>query len=101
TLAEDPLLAPLVRAGPGRRVPGAVDGGELAVRAVLGQQVSVAAARTAAGRLTAAAGEELEEPDAGLTHLFPSPEAVAETDLPGPRTRAETLRTLAAALATG
>ena len=45
-LGADPLLAPLVAAAPGRRVPGAVDGLELAVRAVLGQQVSVAGART-------------------------------------------------------
>ncbi len=60
-LAADPLLAPLVARTPGRRVPGAADGFELAVRAVLGQQVSVAGARTLAGRLTAALGEPLPD----------------------------------------
>src|SRR5947208_264375 len=62
-LAADPLLAPLVAAGPGRRVPGAVDGPELAVRAVLGQQVSVPGARTVAGRLVQGYGEPLDVPD--------------------------------------
>src|SRR3954451_12958211 len=55
-LSADPLLDPLVASAPGRRVPGCVDGGELAVRAVLGQQVSVRGARTIAGRLAAALG---------------------------------------------
>jgi AraC family transcriptional regulator of adaptative response / DNA-3-methyladenine glycosylase II len=58
-LAADPALAPAVRATPGIRMPGAVDGPELVLRALLGQQVSVAAARTAAGRLAAALGTEL------------------------------------------
>ena len=58
-LGADPLIGPLVRAAPGLRVPGSVDGAELAVRAVLGQQVSVAAARTGAGRLVAEHGEAL------------------------------------------
>ena len=58
-LARDPLLAPLVHAAPGLRLPGAVDGAELAIRAVLGQQISVPAARTAAARLTQALGEPL------------------------------------------
>jgi AraC family transcriptional regulator of adaptative response / DNA-3-methyladenine glycosylase II len=104
TLAGDPLLAPLVRGSPGRRVAGAVDGGELAVRAVLGQQVSVPAARTTAGRLTAALGQPLHEPDGGLTHLFPAPESLAEADpasIPAPAARAETLRVLTRMLATG
>ena len=71
-LRDDPLLGPLVLAQPGRRVPGAADGFELAVRAVIGQQVSVAGARTIAGRLVAAAGDAL--PDGGpITHLFPTP----------------------------
>ena len=61
-LGADPLLGPLVRAAPGLRVPGAVDGAELAVRAVLGQQISLAAARTAAGRLVAEHGEALRPP---------------------------------------
>ncbi len=113
-LGGEELLAPLVRAAPGLRVPGAVDGAELAVRAVLGQQVSVAAARTAAGRLVRALGEPLpagwEAPGpAGapstLTHLFPSPAALAaaapETLPGGPARRRATLRALAEALADG
>jgi AraC family transcriptional regulator of adaptative response / DNA-3-methyladenine glycosylase II len=80
-LGADPLLGPLVSAEPGRRVPGAVDGFELAVRAVIGQQVSVPGARTIAGRLVHVAGEAI--PDAthggrGVTHLFPTPEALID-----------------------
>jgi AraC family transcriptional regulator, regulatory protein of adaptative response / DNA-3-methyladenine glycosylase II len=75
-LRPDPLLGPLVAADPGRRVPGATDGFELAVRAVIGQQVSVSGARTIAGRLVIAAGEVLPEPLGGITHLFPSPGAL-------------------------
>jgi AraC family transcriptional regulator, regulatory protein of adaptative response / DNA-3-methyladenine glycosylase II len=103
-LAQDPLLAPLVSAAPGLRVPGTVDGGELAIRAILGQQVSVAAARTAAGRLTEVLGEPLPEPDGALTHLFPAPAAIAAADLaelPGPGSRRATLRVLAGMLADG
>jgi AraC family transcriptional regulator of adaptative response / DNA-3-methyladenine glycosylase II len=103
-LARDALLAPLVRGAPGLRVPGTVEGSELAVRAVLGQQVSVAAARTAAGRLTQLLGEPLSEPDGTLTHLFPSPAAIAAADpalLPGPHSRRATLRALAGRLAEG
>jgi AraC family transcriptional regulator of adaptative response / DNA-3-methyladenine glycosylase II len=104
-LAGDPLLAPLVRAAPGLRLPGAVDGAELAVRAVLGQQISVPAARTAAARLTHALGEPLPAPDGGLTHLFPSPAAIAAAapeELPGgPARRRHTLQTLAGLLAAG
>ncbi|HWM10026.1 MAG TPA: AlkA N-terminal domain-containing protein, partial [Solirubrobacteraceae bacterium] len=62
-LAGDRFLGPLVAARPGLRMPGTVDGGELAVRAVLGQQVSLAAARTLAGRLVAMVGDPLPEPD--------------------------------------
>ena len=105
-LASDPLLAPLVQQAPGRRVPGAVDGAELAVRAVLGQQVSVAGARTLAGRLTAALGEPLAEglADAQLTHAFPTAEAIAAADpaeLPLTRARTHALRTLCGAVADG
>lgn len=103
-LSTDRALAPLVRARPGLRVPGHVDGAELAVRGALGQQVTLAAARTLAGRLVEAAGERL--PDAlcadGLTHLWPTPEAVAAapmTRMPASRSRAIT--SLARALATG
>jgi AraC family transcriptional regulator of adaptative response / DNA-3-methyladenine glycosylase II len=77
-LADDPLLGPLVSANPGRRVPGAADGFELAVRAVIGQQVSVTGARTVAGRLVAAAGDMLPDAADGITHLFPTPGALIE-----------------------
>ncbi|MFG3408740.1 AlkA N-terminal domain-containing protein [Streptomyces sp. NPDC048142] len=101
-LRTDPLLAPLVDAGPGRRVPRTVDGAEFAVRAVLGQQVSTAAARTHAARLVTAHGVPVDDPEGGLTHLFPTPEALAGLDpeaLALPRTRRTTLTTLVAALA--
>jgi AraC family transcriptional regulator of adaptative response / DNA-3-methyladenine glycosylase II len=76
-LRGDPLVGAVVDSDPGRRVPGATDGFELTVRAVIGQQVSVAGARTVAGKLVHAAGETLPEPDGGVTHLFPTPEALA------------------------
>lgn len=101
-LAADPLLAPLVRARPGLRVPGAWEPWELAARAVLGQQVSVKGATTLAGRLTAALGAPL--PGADGWRLFPSPAAVAKADLSRlgvPRARAAALRTLAAAVRDG
>jgi AraC family transcriptional regulator of adaptative response / DNA-3-methyladenine glycosylase II len=105
-LAADPLLAPLVARAPGRRVPGAADGAELAVRAVLGQQVSVAGARTLAGRLTAALGEPLPDAlaDEQLTHAFPTAQALAAADpaeLPLTRARAHALASLCRALADG
>lgn len=102
-LGADPLLAPLVESSPGLRVPGAFDGFELAVRAVLGQQVTVAGARTLAGRLVARAGTPLA-PAAGLTHVFPTAEQVAEADLSGlglTGGRQRTLHALAAAVADG
>jgi len=77
-LRGDPLLGTLVRRDPGRRVPGAADGFELAVRAVIGQQVSVPGARTVAGRLVQAAGEPLPAPLGAVTHLFPTPAALVE-----------------------
>jgi AraC family transcriptional regulator of adaptative response / DNA-3-methyladenine glycosylase II len=103
-LAQDPALAPLVAATPGRRVPRTVDEQELALRAVLGQQVSTAAARTHAGRLVASLGEQIVDPAGGLTSLFPTAGAVSEVDpaslaLPGARIR--TLLGLARALAAG
>lgn len=103
-LARDALLAPLVAASPGRRVPGAVDGDELAVRAVLGQQVSVAGAATLAGRLVAAHGEWLATPVGGVTHVFPAAAALADADpetLPMPAARRRALVGLATALAAG
>lgn len=103
-LRTDPLLAPLVDKAPGRRVPRTVDAAEFAVRAVLGQQVSTAAARTHAGRLVLAHGEPVEDPEGGLSHLFPSSEALAALDpesLALPRSRRTTLTTLVGALADG
>ncbi|WP_152691974.1 AlkA N-terminal domain-containing protein [Nocardiopsis sp. RV163] len=86
-LGGDPLLGPIVAAHPGLRSPGHVDPAELAVRAVLGQQVSVRAARTLAGRLVERFGEPLapglEAPGGGLTHVFPSPDALAAADPAG------------------
>jgi AraC family transcriptional regulator of adaptative response / DNA-3-methyladenine glycosylase II len=76
-LAKDAALAPLVAARPGLRVPGAVSGFEIATRAILGQQVSVAAARTLHGRLAVVFGEPLDTPHAGLTTLSPEPERIA------------------------
>ena len=76
-LAADPLLAPAVAQHPGARLPGAVDGAEIVVRALIGQQISVAAARTTLGRLTAAAGEPIDTGDPRLTHVFPSSAALA------------------------
>ena len=104
TLAGDPLIAPLVRARPGIRVPGSVDGTEMAVKAVIGQQVSVAGARTVAGRLVTAYGKPLTRPDGALTAHFPTADALAALDpgtLPMPRARARTLVAVAAAVAGG
>ncbi|MFF4962370.1 AlkA N-terminal domain-containing protein [Streptomyces sp. NPDC001222] len=103
-LRTDPLLAPLVDKAPGRRVPRTVDEAEFAVRAVLGQQVSTAAARTHAARLVTAHGDPVEDPEGGLTHLFPAPEALAALDpesLAMPRTRRTTFTTLVRQLAEG
>jgi AraC family transcriptional regulator of adaptative response / DNA-3-methyladenine glycosylase II len=103
-LAGDPVLAPLVAAAPGRRVPRTVDGGEMALRVVLGQQVSVSAAGTLAARLATAAGELVADPEGGLGRLFPSPAAVAAVDpavLAMPASRRTSVLTLARALADG
>ncbi|HEV2112061.1 MAG TPA: AlkA N-terminal domain-containing protein [Gammaproteobacteria bacterium] len=104
TLKSDELLAPLLRRNPGLRVPGAWCPFELSVRAVLGQQVSVAAARTFAARIVAAYGSALEQPAEGLTHLFPAPQALARADLGGvglTGARARTLNALAGAVLEG
>ena len=82
---------------PGLRVPGG-DGLEIAVRAVLTQQISVAAGRTHAGRLVVAAGEPLARPRGTITHLFPTAEAIAAAPddvFAMPARRRETLRSLA------
>ena len=102
-LGPDPLIGSLVRAVPGRRLPGRVDPHELAVRAVLGQQVSLSGAATLAGRLVLEHGEALERPLGAVTHLFPSAEAIAATDpatLPMPRSRGRALVGMCEALAT-
>ncbi len=99
-LACDPALASAVRTAAGRRVPRCVDGGEMAVRAVLGQQVSTAAARTHAARLVGQYGEPLDEPKGGLTHLFPSPEALVDAEVAMPAARRHSLASLVDALAT-
>jgi AraC family transcriptional regulator of adaptative response / DNA-3-methyladenine glycosylase II len=103
-LSADPALEPLVLKRPGVRVPGAVDGLEIAVRAVVGQQISVPAARTVLGRMVAALGEPLAEPDGTLTHVFPTAEALAtapDEALPMPAARKRTIRALGAAVADG
>ncbi|MEQ4207582.1 AlkA N-terminal domain-containing protein [Actinopolymorpha sp. B9G3] len=101
-LGRDPLLGPLVREWPGLRVPGSVDPFETAVRAIVGQQVSVAAARTVTGRLVAAYAKPLAMPAGSITHTFPAADALADaTGLPMPKSRARTLTALAAAVADG
>jgi len=102
-LASDARLAPLVAARPGLRVPGAWDAFELAVRAILGQQVSVAAATTLAGRLVAAHGVPLAAPvaDDTLRAVFPEPAVLAAADLTTiglTRARARALSRFAAAV---
>jgi AraC family transcriptional regulator of adaptative response / DNA-3-methyladenine glycosylase II len=103
-LGADPLLAPLVQAWPGIRLPGTTDGAETAVRAVVGQQVSVAGGRTVTARLAREYGKPLTSPEGGLTHHFPKAEALAAADpetLPMPRSRGRALVTMCAALAEG
>jgi AraC family transcriptional regulator of adaptative response / DNA-3-methyladenine glycosylase II len=103
-LGADPALEPLVLKVPGRRVPGAVDGNELAVRAVLGQQVSVAGARTAAARLVERYGQRLSVADERVTHVFPDPATLAgldSTSFAMPRARGRALVALCGALASG
>ncbi len=104
TLGADPMLADSVRRQPGIRVPGAVDGFELGVRAVLGQQVSVRAARTFAARLVERCGKPLDAARGTLTHAFPTADAVAGVDLDGlglTGGRVRTLRALATEVASG
>ena len=105
-LSGDPKLGPLLQRRPGLRLPSGWDGFEIAVRAILGQQVSVAAARTLATRLAHRYGRALETPFApGLEHIFPAPEALAEADLSTAigvtRARADTIRNVARALLDG
>jgi AraC family transcriptional regulator, regulatory protein of adaptative response / DNA-3-methyladenine glycosylase II len=103
-LEHDPSLAPLVRSHPGLRIPGAWDPFECAVRAVLGQQVSVAAGCTFAARLVERVGQPVSSGEPELTHLFPPPAALAHADLEGlglTSARIGTLRVLAGAVRDG
>ena len=96
-LRADPALARRLEAAPGLRVPGCWSGFELAIRAILGQQVTVKGATVLAGRLVKELGQQ-HAAGPGLTHLFPTAKALAEADLRSiglPRARAETLRVLA------
>ena len=102
-LGTDELLGPLVGSEPGQRIPGSVDGFELAVRAILGQRVSVAGARTSAGRIVARYGERLSMPAGDISHLFPAAEALSEAELdnaPLPNMR-RAIRALASKAASG
>ncbi len=104
TLGRDKVIGGLVRARPGLRVPGCVDGDELALRAVLGQGVSLQAARRRTARLVERFGTPLEQPLGRVTHLFPSATALAQADhaaLDELARRRDALQTLAARLATG
>jgi AraC family transcriptional regulator, regulatory protein of adaptative response / DNA-3-methyladenine glycosylase II len=103
-LSSDAVLAPVVAKAPGQRIPRTVDEAELAVRAVLGQQVSMKAARTHASRLVAAYGDPIHDANGALTHTFPSTEQLADIDpvhLAVPATRRRTITGLIAALADG
>ena len=103
-LSSDPRLEPLVSAYPDVRVPGSFDATETAIRAVVGQQVSVSGANTLAGRIVERAGERLSAPVGAVTHLFPTAELIAETDLDGlgmPGARIAAIETLAEAIADG
>lgn len=101
-LTRDADLAPVVAKAPGQRIPRTVDEAELAVRAVLGQQVSTKAARTHASRLVTAYGQPIQDPDGALTHTFPSVDELAEIDpshLAVPKARRRTLSALVGGLA--
>ena len=96
-LGSDPLLRPLIAAAPGRRVARCVDGAELAVRAVLGQHVPPTVARARAGHLVRRYGQQVVDTGGGLTHLFPSPEALRTTG-PGGAASPRALTALVGAL---
>jgi AraC family transcriptional regulator of adaptative response / DNA-3-methyladenine glycosylase II len=104
-LSQDPALAPLVAARPGLRAPGAWDGFELAVRAILGQQITVSAARGLAAKLVEAYGERVSDPFAaklGLSRAFPAPERLVGQDIAAlgmPKARGAALEALARTVA--
>jgi len=105
TFHDDPILGRLIARRPGLRLPGGWDGFEIAVRAILGQQISVAAARTLATRIVQRWGEALPaSPMPGLDRLFPTPAALAQADLREiglTTTRAATVRGMVQALLDG
>ena len=103
-LAADRALMPLVLAAPGTRLPGTTDGFELAVRAIVGQQVSVAGARTTLGRIAARFGESLATPSGAIVRLFPTPDRLARAPREGfgmPRARSDAIGALAEVVARG
>jgi AraC family transcriptional regulator of adaptative response / DNA-3-methyladenine glycosylase II len=103
-LREDPQIAPLIDKAPGRRVPRTVDAAELAVRAVIGQQVSTAAARTHGARLAERLGERVDDPAGGLTRLFPDMAVLADADMAAlamPAARRQSVAALARSVASG
>jgi AraC family transcriptional regulator, regulatory protein of adaptative response / DNA-3-methyladenine glycosylase II len=103
-LSDDPVLAPLVARHPGLRLPGIWGTFECAVRAMLGQSMSIAAARALGDRLVERAGDRIGDAPGGLTHLFPSPERLADADLEGiglPASKATGLRAVARAVLDG
>ena len=102
-LAADPVLAMRMQANPGLRVPGCWNGFELAIRTILGQQVTVKGATTLAGRLARTLGQPFSAPG-GLTHIFPPPDVLADANLDGlglTKARSETIRALARAACDG
>lgn len=103
-LSADPVLACLVARAPGRRIPRSVDGAEMAVRVVLGQQISTKAARTQAARLVERHGAPIEDPAGGLSRVFPASETLRDLDpdaLAMPKARRATVLALVAALTVG
>ncbi len=103
-LSHDPLLAPLIKKRPGLRLPSGWDPFEMSIRAILGQQVSVAAATTISGRLVERCGTALDNPVDGLSHLFPTSGTLAVADLSGiglTARRAATVTTFSAAVHEG
>lgn len=104
SLGRSAELKSLVSARPGLRVPGSIDGAETAFRAVIGQQISVAGARSLAGKLVKVFGKSVEHPRDSLTHAFPTPDTLASaspSSLPMPRARADALVLLARSIADG
>jgi AraC family transcriptional regulator of adaptative response / DNA-3-methyladenine glycosylase II len=100
-LSADPSLTSLVLKSPGRRVPRCADGAEMALRAVIGQQVSTSAAQTHAGRLVRQLGEPVSDPNGGLTHLFPLTDHLGDVQLAMPAKRRDTFAALVKALQKG